>query len=135
MKRTLLKEIPSFLPESFLPYISGGVLYDSSCSPEARVIFSDKDCGYFIKTAPLGALKNEALMQNYFYKKGLSSRVAEYVSDHTENKDFMVTERVCGEDCTFKCISTSRLAFATFSARDFPLFILSIFRTVLLTTE
>lgn len=102
MKRTLLDSAPSNLPKSFLPYVSGAELYDSSCSPEARVIFSDKGNGYFIKIAPLGALKNEALMQNYFYKKGLSSRVAEYLSDTEEGKDFMVTERVLGEDCTFK---------------------------------
>ena len=102
MKRTLLKEIPSFIPTSLLPYVSGGVLYDSSCSPEARVIFSNKDRGYFIKTAPLGTLKNEALMQNYFFEKGLSSRVLEYFSDTCENKDFLVTERVVGEDCTFR---------------------------------
>ena len=102
MKRTLLKEIPGFIPSSLLPYVSGGNLYDSSCSPEARVIFSDKDSGYFIKSAPLGSLKSEALMQNYFCEKGLSSRVLEYFSDTSENKDFLVSERVRGEDCTFQ---------------------------------
>jgi kanamycin kinase len=34
-------------PVELRPLLSGAKLYDSSCSPEARVIFINKDGGYF----------------------------------------------------------------------------------------
>ena len=44
-------------------------------------------------------MKNEEIMTNYFASKKLSSRVVSYISNE---KDWLVTERVKGEDCTFK---------------------------------
>jgi kanamycin kinase len=70
--------------------------FDSSCSPNARVIFIDKDGGYFLKTAPKGTLKTEADMTGYFHAKGFAARVIAHVS---EEKDYLLTEKLPGEDC------------------------------------
>lgn len=97
MKRTLTKIDFSLYPESLVEYFKNAEIYDSSCSPEAKVLFIDKDCGYYLKTANKEALRDEAEMTRYFHNKGLSSSVIEYIS---EERDYMLTERVVGEDCT-----------------------------------
>ena len=79
------------------PLLSQGAVYDSSCSPEARVLFVDANRGYYLKSAPRGTLKNEAVMTDFFYQKGLGTRVLCYLS---EAEDWLLTERVRGEDCT-----------------------------------
>ena len=99
MKRTLLNRKNIEIPDFFAPYISGATLYDSSCSCDAKVIFIDKGCGYYLKIAPKGALFNESIMADYFHKKGLSCAALEYVS---LDRDYLLTERVSGEDCTYK---------------------------------
>lgn len=71
-------------------------IFDSSCSKEARVIYL-KDHHLFLKSAQKNTLKNEAMMNDYFYKKNLSSKVLKYISDE---RDFLLTEEVLGEDCT-----------------------------------
>ena len=53
-------------PGELHPILSNGKFYDSSCSPEARVIFIDKDGGYFLKSAPKGKPEREATMMRYF---------------------------------------------------------------------
>ena len=50
-------------------------LYDSSCSPQARVTFINKDHGYFLKEAAEGTLKTEALMTGYMHSLKLSEEV------------------------------------------------------------
>ena len=97
MKRTLLSAPPDWVPESLRHLCSGAKVYDSSCSPEARVIYIDRDCGYFLKTSARGTLAREAAMASYFHKKGLTARVCEYVC---ADRDFLLTERVPGEDAT-----------------------------------
>lgn len=99
MKRTLLKRETPGLPSVFDSLLDGSDVYDSSCSKEASVLFIDKECGYYLKSAPRGALSNEALMAEYFHKKGLSAPVIEYIS---LERDYLLTERVAGEDCTYK---------------------------------
>ena len=85
------------IPPVFHPLISNADIYDSSCSATARVYFIDKDDGYYLKTSPKGTLSKEATMTNYFAQKGLSANVLEYLS---EDKDWMLTTRIHGEDCT-----------------------------------
>ena len=97
MKRTPLTALPDWIPESLRHLCYGAAVYDSSCSPEARVIYIDRDCGYFLKTSARGSLSREAAMASYFHKKGLTARVCEYVS---ADRDFLLTERVPGEDAT-----------------------------------
>lgn len=98
MKRTLIKPKIAEFPSEFRLLISSSNVYDSSCSPEARVWFIDKDNGYYLKTAQKGSLRREAELTEYFCKKGLGATVLEYSS---KDKDWLLTSRVVGEDCTY----------------------------------
>ena len=97
MKRTLISSLPIEVPSEFLRFSSGARIYDSSCSPEARVYFIEKDGGYYLKTAAKGSLAREAEMVAYFHKKGLGAEVLSYTS---EAKDWLLTARAEGEDAT-----------------------------------
>ena len=95
MNRIPVGSIPG-LPESLLSYTTNAPLYDSSCSPDARVWFSDRDGGMYIKTAPVGTLKAEADMNAFFHSKNMGPEVLSYLS---LDADWMVTRAVPGEDC------------------------------------
>ena len=97
MKRTLISSLPTEVPSVFLRFLSDARIYDSSCSPEARVYFIEKDGGYYLKTAAKGSLAREAEMTAYFHKKRLGAEVLSYTS---EAKDWLLTARVAGEDAT-----------------------------------
>ena len=97
MKRTKIQIEKDSFPDAFLPLIDGADVYDSSCSPEARVYFIDRDGGYYLKVSPKGTLKREAELDAYFHGKGLGARVLEYLS---EDFDYLLTEKVCGRPCT-----------------------------------
>ena len=97
MKKTEIERIPILLPEDIGRLCEGARLYDSSCSPEAKVYFIDREGGYYLKVAPSGALGREATMTEYFCKKGLGTEVLSYISG--EN-DILLTRAVAGEDCT-----------------------------------
>lgn len=96
MKRTPISVDFSAFPTQFHPYLQGAALFDSSCSPTARVYFLDKGPGYFLKTAPKGTLAKEAALTAYFHSKGLAAEVSAYESFEA---DWMLTRRVPGEDC------------------------------------
>jgi len=85
-------------PSEICYLMQGARIYDSSCSPQAKVIFIDKDSGYFLKTAAKGSLEREAVMTKYFHKKGLSANVIEYISG--EKCDLLLTDKARGDDCT-----------------------------------
>ena len=99
MKRTLTAPDLSVIPAQFHAMLSGVDVYDSSCSREARVLFIDRDGGYYLKAAPRGSLENEAAMTAYFHSKNLGAEVLDYV---TEERDWLLTSRVVGEDCTWR---------------------------------
>ena len=69
MKRTLVEKIDLELPLEIAKFTEGARLFDSSCSPEARVYFIDRDGGYYLKVADRGRLGREAEMTEYFHKK------------------------------------------------------------------
>lgn len=96
MKRTRIPCIPG-LPECLKSFTRTADLYDSSCSPDARVWFADRDGGFFIKTAPKETLKTEAEMSVFFHSRGLGPEVLAYASP---DSDWMVTRAAAGEDCT-----------------------------------
>ena len=98
MKRTLITREISCFPDELRTLIQGSNIYDSSCSPEARVFYIEKAGGYYLKSAPKGTLKTEAEMTDYFHRKGLAPAIVTYLS---LEKDWMLSERVRGEDCTF----------------------------------
>ena len=111
MNRKPAERIPG-LPESLRPFADRAPLYDSSCSPDARVWFADRDGGFFIKTAPKGTLKKEAQMNAFFHSRGFGAEVLAYTQ---EEADWMVTRAVPGEDCTHPmyCGDPKRLSETT----------------------
>ena len=96
MRKTPLEHIPSEIPPDIQYFITGGDLYDSSSSPEARVYFIDKGTGYYLKCSGRGTLEKEAAMTAYFHTKGLGAQVLHYCSDDC---DWLLTTAVAGEDC------------------------------------
>ena len=97
MKRTLIDPKSIEIPTPFGHFFENARVFDSSCSPEARVYYIEKGNGYYLKVAPRGALLREAEMTRYFHGKGLAAEVVEYLSF---DKDYLLTARVSGEDCT-----------------------------------
>lgn len=97
MDRKLIKINPEEFPPQIAEFLHGADIYDSSSSPEARVLFSDKEQGFFIKSAAKGTLAREAAMTRYFHTKALTAPVLAYVTDE---KDWLVTEKITGDDCT-----------------------------------
>ncbi len=95
MKKTKIDIIPN-VPSEFRNFLNGAEVFDSSCSPEARVYYIKSDDGLYLKTAAKGTLQREALMTDYFYKKSLGAEVLGYVSD---DRDWLLTAAVEGEDC------------------------------------
>ena len=92
MKKTKIKINVREFPKDFHYYLTHGDVFDSSCSPEARVYFLDVDGGLFLKTAKRGSLKKEAIMDDYFYRKGLGApEVIAYLSGES---DWLLTSRV-----------------------------------------
>ena len=85
-------EFPGFVR----PLLEGTLVYDSSCSPGARVWFLARDGGYYLKCAPKGALRREAVLTRFFHEKGMAARVLAYES---LERDWLLTERILGEDC------------------------------------
>ena len=97
MKKTPIEHIPLNLPEEIGRLCEGARIFDSSCSPKARVYLIDKDGGYYLKSAAGGSLGREALMTDYFHKKGIGTELLYYISGE---KDLLLTHAVRGEDCT-----------------------------------
>lgn len=97
MKKTLLKQLPGDVPSEIMRFADGADIYDSSCSPNARVYFIDKGAGYYLKCAESGHLAREAEMTGYFHSKGLGAEVLSYITD---SRDWMLTAAISGEDCT-----------------------------------
>ena len=97
MKKTLIDQIPLDLPREIEVLLSGAEIYDSSCSPEARVYFIDRDGGYYLKVGAAESLRREAEMTAYFHKKGLGADLLCYLSGQ---RDLMLSRAVVGEDCT-----------------------------------
>ena len=98
MKRTLMKPDLSSFPEQFRPLLASAKVYDSSCSPIAKVWFLDTEGGLYLKSAPLGNLESEVKMTAYFHSKGLGAEVIAY---HQDTRDWLLTRAIPGEDCTF----------------------------------
>ena len=96
MKRSPIMPDLSAIPSQFHPFFTEANVFDSSCSPVARVFFLDKEDGFFLKTAPRGSLEKEAAMTRFFHEKGLGAEVLAYESLEA---DWMLTRRVPGEDC------------------------------------
>ena len=89
MKKTLITPDLSEFPSEFHSLFTGKI-FDSSCSPEARVYYiADKHL--YLKKSPLGTLKTEAEMTSYFGSIGLGAEVLSYISDE---HDWLLTSEV-----------------------------------------
>lgn len=97
MKKTPVQIDLHTVPDAFRPLLRGAQVYDSSCSEGARVLFIDRDGGYYLKAAPRGTLEQEALMTRYFHGKGLAPEVLAYTA---EERDWLLTAKARGNDCT-----------------------------------
>jgi len=97
MKRKPAPFCPEAFPEELRSFVSRFSLHDSSCSKEARVWMLEGNERFFLKSAAAGALKTEADMTRYFYRKGLGAEVVDYLSGE---QDWLLTRAVPGEDCT-----------------------------------
>jgi kanamycin kinase len=96
MKRQLIGYDPNAFPVIFQPLLQSCPVYDSSCSPDARVYFLDWEDGLYLKRAFKGSLQKESAMTAYFHSKGLATEVLAYES---LDEDWLLTRRVKGEDC------------------------------------
>lgn len=94
MLKKLLEERPAF-PEEISRLVQGALLYDSSCSENARVYYADN--GLFVKTAASGTLAHEARMGSIFARRKLGPEVVCYRKDEM---DWLVTKEVPGQDLT-----------------------------------
>ena len=99
MERKRIQPDLNCVPAQFHPLFEDAVAYDSSCSAVARVLFIDKEDGYYLKSAPAGSLKREAVMTDWFHRKGLAAEVLAYTQ---EKRDWLLTRRLPGEDCICK---------------------------------
>lgn len=99
MKRTRIKFDLSDFPDEIRHIAEGHPIYDSSSSPEARVLYIDRGPGMFVKIGAENSLEREAVMTHYFHGKGLSCPVLSYLTEG--GKDYLLTERIPGEDCVF----------------------------------
>ena len=97
MKRTRITPNAEAFPQALRSLVRENPVFDSSCSSEARVFYIENGSGLFLKRAPKGDLEREALLTRYFHSKGLAANVVSYLS---EECDWLLTERVKGEDCT-----------------------------------
>lgn len=97
MERKLIQPCFEKIPEQFHTLLNNSAVYDSSCSPAAQVLYIDKAEGFFLKSAQKGMLEREAQMARFFYEKKFGAQVLAYVS---EEKDWLLTTRVQGEDGT-----------------------------------
>lgn len=97
MKKTLIEKLPLELPEEIRRLCKGARIFDSSCSPEAKVYFIDREGGFYLKCSAKGSLAREAMMTEYFHRKGLGAEVLSYTLG--EN-DILLTRALPGEDCT-----------------------------------
>ena len=95
MKKIPVPRIPG-LPDELQEFVRNTTLFDSSCSDAAKVWFSGKHGGVYIKSAPTGSLKEEADMTAFFHSRQLGAEVLTYLS---LEQDWLVTRAVPGEDC------------------------------------
>ena len=98
MKKTLLTTLPNDIPERLLPLLRGAPVWDSSCSPEARVLYIEREGGLYLKSAAAGTLSREAEMTRFFHLRGMGTEVLDYFCEC--GKDWFLTAAVRGEDLT-----------------------------------
>ena len=98
MKKTKLVTLPEDVPKKLAPLLLDAPVWDSSCSPEARVLFIEREGGLYLKSAAAGTLSREAEMTRFFHSRGMGTEVLDYFTE--DGKDWFLTAAVRGEDLT-----------------------------------
>lgn len=99
MERTPITIDLGNFPQVFHEILNGTPIFDSSCSSDARVYFLDREDGLFLKSAPKGSLEQERAMAEFFHKNQLGPEVLAF---EQTDRDWMLTRRIPGEDCTHR---------------------------------
>lgn len=107
MKRTKISLDIETFPSEIASFLTGADIYNSSCSNLSLVYYIAKEQGYFLKIAAAGFLKTEQLMHRYFHRLCLTTPVILYKT--IDDKDYLITEPVQGEDCTHYFADPKRL--------------------------
>ena len=84
------------LPIELRKYLRDVKIYDSSCSIEASTMYLEGKQEMFLKIAPLNSMKKEYENTKFLNLKSLAPKVLEYVQHN--NRDYLLTERIPGED-------------------------------------
>lgn len=95
MKKTKIDISSIRFPEQIKPFFHNADVYNSSCHPDADVLYLST--GYYIKIGKASSLAAEAVLSRMFYKIGLGAEVITYCS---ADQDYLVTRSVNGEDLT-----------------------------------
>ncbi len=98
MKRTRIIPDLTEYPDFLRGLLDDAKVYDSSCSPAARVLYIERDGGYYLKSAAAGTLAREAAMTRYFHGLSLGAEVLGY--ETADGQDWLLSRRVPGEDAT-----------------------------------
>lgn len=104
MQKTKMEININDFPKELHDIFNNAQVYDSSCNPNAQVLYSDK--GYYVKIAEKGSLAKEAEMTKLFACKGMGVEVISYLS---KEKDYMVTKSAEGEDALHYLDNPERL--------------------------
>ena len=93
MKKTETTIKKEEFPKELHSIFEGAKVYDSSCSPAMKVLYSD--LGYYVKIGEKGKLQKEAELVRLFEQKGMGPEMVSYIS---ADRDYMVTREAKGED-------------------------------------
>ena len=104
MHKTEITINPKDFPEALHSIFEGAKVYDSSCNPTMKVLYSD--LGYYVKIAEKGKLQKEAELAELFAQKGMGVELVTYIS---ADKDYMVTREAKGEDALHYLDNPERL--------------------------
>lgn len=94
MKRTRVSIDLRNFPAELRPFLADADIYDSSSHSSATVLFIEPD--HYLKIDSRGELKQEALMTDWFHRRGLGPEIVRYLC---ADRDYLLTRSVPGEDC------------------------------------
>lgn len=99
MKKTITDFDKETVPANIRPLLNKAVIYDSSCSEDARTLLIEGSSKAYLKISKRGCLERECEMTRFLQRQhGAAPYVIAYESDR--DYDYLVTEAIAGEDGT-----------------------------------
>ncbi|RXZ80894.1 aminoglycoside 3'-phosphotransferase [Paenibacillaceae bacterium] len=98
MKRTEIHFDIDTVPTAFRPYFENAMIYDSSCSENARTLYISGANKLFLKISKQQTLQREADMTAFLHRLHAAPKVVAYESDGEH--DYLLLEAAEGEDGT-----------------------------------